>query len=187
MELGSDKGDAVRLALTGKQVGWGRNSQSEVDRQVGSFRDGQGTRDHFPFCRGRSYSSSIIYTRPENRLLVCEASQEKNSTRQLLGKTRVWHQSTRGSSEETTTEPCLPFPAPFASTRPWTPHLQPTISTIPTTSYRSNHDGRWWTQKLQGVWTGVHCRRAVQCHKGVGPGRLRYRVVCGRHAVMDRA
>lgn len=128
-----------------------------------------------------------LYEGPENRLLVCEASQEKNSTRQLLGKTRVWHQSTRGSNEETTTEPCLPFPAPFASTRPWTPHLQPTISTIPTTSYRSNHDGRWRTQKLQGVWTGVHCRRAVQCHKGVGPGRLRYRVVCGRHAVIHGA
>lgn len=80
MELGSDKGDAVRLALTGKQVGWGRKSQSEVDRQVGSFRDGQGTRDHFPFCRGRSYSSSIIYTRAP-RTVCLSVKLPKKKTR----------------------------------------------------------------------------------------------------------
>lgn len=78
-------------------------------------------------------------------------------------------------------------PALLVSTRlRAAPHLttRRILDTNLSNSSRCKHDRRRRTQKLQGLWPGVHCRCAVQRHKGVGSGRLRYRVVCvlGRQA-----
>lgn len=86
-------------------------------------------------------------------------------------------------NRESTSETRLPAacPALLISTRPEAaPHLttRRILDTNLSNPYLCKHDRRRRTQKLQGLWPGVHCRCAVQCHKGAGSRRLRYRVVC---------
>ena len=88
-------------------------------------------------------------------------------------------QAESGKHERDAPACCFPRAIGINKTRA-APHLtsRRILDTSLSNPYPRKHDRRRRTQKLQGLWPGIHCRCAVQCHKGVGSGRLRYRVVC---------